>query len=171
MNKKNPGIALVLTVLVMPVLLLIGALIVDGGRFYITQSQLNFQAQQATQSGLITLNQIFLTKAEENYEETCTEEPLPEVLPEICEDPIMENFLALTEKQALISQHSTLNTLTQDIKKITTLPDITFPYNPGTNPNKVYIKVGTSAQPKTHFKKLLDSDQTLFGTHVSSMDL
>lgn len=89
------GMVVAFVALSLPVLLLIGVLVLQGGQLFIRQAQLQFVARQAANSSVVLVAQMLQQAAESNYENLCRGVDLPSV----CASDQWQDFLSLTEVQ------------------------------------------------------------------------
>ena len=110
-KPQERGISLVFVTLLIPVIMVIGTLIIDGGRYYITYSQLNFLSREILSSAFITLNNKFIQSADQNYNYICSQL----VKPEICSEKKIQNFLSISQRKNIVEDSQTLMDINAEI--------------------------------------------------------
>lgn len=177
-SHKNRGITLVLTVLILPAIFLIGALVIDGGRYYIHQQQLDYITRASGEASLVTINQKFIAQAETNYQNTCN----VSFPPSKCSNPQTDNFLSHSEKQSIINDSQTQTDITTTLDQlwqdplwdsVVTRSDIEFefPYHTVSSNTEVQIRIKATATPKLSFIGLLGPTGSITQYHISGLSL
>ena len=161
------GFVTALTALMLPMILLMGALIIDGGNLYLRQSQIQHLSRQAGHSGLMVFSDLLKTQAQNNYRVICnTEEP-----PDICSSHNPFDFLANSEINLLAQNVTHQNAVAADARKFIRDFDpqenifneditITFPHN-FTGGNRLEILVEINNAPHTFFSQVLITEKKL----------
>jgi len=132
----DKGLVLGVTALALPLFLLIGTLVVQGGQLYIRQAQLQFVARQAANSSLIPVSNLLKVRAEQNYQATCAVD-LP---PSICSSDDLFDFLSLAQIQVILAESSTYSLVQTEAQSFVEITDpaallssdeltVEFPYN------------------------------------------
>ena len=156
MNKfftQEDGLVLALSALVLPVMLLIGALMIDGGQLYIRHGEVEHLSRQSGQSGLLALSEIIIAQATQNYNAQCNV-LLP---PSRCGSNNLFDFLSETDLNNLIFNIPHQNRVTQNTLDFALEFDprqqlqdsdltVTFPhlYSPGDNQVRILVAVDTT---------------------------
>lgn len=158
MNKifvQEDGLVLVLTALTLPVILLIAALMIDGGQLYQRHGEIEHLSRQSGQSGLLAFSSVLKAQAQANYQAECS----TEFPPEKCDSTNLFDFLSPAEIDGLIVNASHQNAVTTNVssfgidfdprEKLSAAEfDITFPYlyTPGDPQVKISVQITTTPE-------------------------
>ena len=175
-KKKQVGSLVSFTALILPVLLLIGALILESGNFYIRHTQLENLTRQAANSGLIAFSQILEQSANENKDNLC----LVEIPPEICSSLNLFDFLTLSQVQILATNTLNQNAIRNNINDFLVIYDpqqqinsenisIIFPVEEITE--SVKLKVVIEIIPNQFFSNFLDPLHSIKTIGISYLSL
>lgn len=94
---------LVFLAMLLPVLLLMTVLVIDGGRRYIRFAELKYLASSAAHSGMIEVSNLLTQRATANFLTVCAEAPPPE----FCSSQNIYAFLTTDEIDQIIQNPST----------------------------------------------------------------
>jgi len=157
---QKDGLTLTLTALSLPIILLIGVLIIDGGKLYLRHSQIEHLSRQSGQSGLLQLSVLINDQATANYQVLCQVETPPEQ----CDSSNLFDFLSETEirdiilntiHQADIIQNTQIFGVQFDPQKnlTTTNISVTYPYLYAPNDDVVRLVVNITTIPDQLFSQ------------------
>ena len=164
--QDQAGLITVLTAIILPIILLTGALVLESGKLYVRHSQIEHLSRQAGQSGLLLLSQRFQEQANTNYEATCNVESPPAKCSS--QDPF--DFLNQSEIETLlitstteVVQNAQRFALQADPEGTLTETDVTiiFPYLYSPGDTEVQILTEISVIPDRLFQKLLTQTSTI----------
>lgn len=175
-SKKQAGSILTFSALILPVLLLIGALVLESGNFYIRHVQLKNLTRQAANSGIIAFSQIIEQQAGENKDTFC----LVEIPPENCNSLNLFDFLTLAQVQTMalntINQESVRNNITNfltvyDPQQKIILEDISifFPFEEISDTLKLKVVLNTT--PDQFFSNIWNAEHSLNTVGISYLSL
>ncbi len=111
--KNEDGFVLPFMAILLPIFMLIGTLIVDGGNLYIRHDQIRFLAQEGANSGILTLGNMLENKAKNNFNTICS----VEFPPAKCSSSNIFDFLNNTDIQNIILNISNQNLIKSSGKK------------------------------------------------------
>lgn len=150
---QDDGMVLAFVAMVLPVVLLIGALMIDGGLLYIRHGEIEHLSRQSGQSGLLALSQALETEASNNYQDLCD----VEFPPSLCDSTNLFDFLTETEINDLVLNGVSQSTVTSNTLNFGTTYDprttlaaddmaVTFPYlfTPGDNQARILVEISTT---------------------------
>ena len=181
MNKiivQEDGLVLAFSALVLPILLLIGAIMIDGGQLFIRHGEIEHLSRQSGQSGLLKIAEILEASAHQNYQNTC-EAPLP---PSKCSSQNMFDFLSHSEVNQLILNANNQTQVTNNATNFSLDYDpreklesdeinITYPclYSVGDKQVKLLVEIQTV--PRLLMGTLLKNQQPITYSAVSYLPL
>lgn len=108
LSRNDQGIVTVLFALLLPVMMAMFALVIDGGNLYIRHAELQFLAQQSSSSGLLAFSKVIETRAEQNKLAACTV-IFPALPPPICSSSNSFNFVSDNEILSLYADMTIQN--------------------------------------------------------------
>jgi len=165
--KNEDGFVLAFTAILLPVFMLIGVLIIDGGNLYIRHEQVRHLSKEGANSGILVLEGLLDAKAQNNYNSICVGTPLPVV----CSSTNIFDFLSSTEVQNIILNVGNQNQVKLSVinfikdfdpENSLTVSDITvvFPHEySGGNVVKILVKIKTNA--KGFFETILPNSREI----------
>jgi len=179
--KNEKGIVAALIALLLPVMLGMIALVIDGGNLYIRHSELHFLAQSASTSGLLEFSKSLETKAEGNKTVLCTVVP-PASVPSICSSNNLFDFLSDTEILTLFSDLSVVNNVKENVKDFAKIYDtqtkiknenieVFFGKDFHLGDKKIELQVKLEETPDRFFSSILREEASIKIVAVSSLPL
>ena len=178
LHHDTQGFTLVFIAALLPVILALGVLAVDGGNFYVRHSEMKNLARGAAHSGAIVLVSELKTRAEENYTQQCTVAPPPQN----CNSSSMFDFLTDSEINELIYSLDTQNEISNNVSDFGIAFDpssqlessnfeVTFPHNYYTGSSSVSIKVKIEQRPTQFFSGIISNDKNIVVESISKVNL
>ena len=175
---QEKGLVMVFTAMVLPVILMIGALIIDGGSLYTRHSEIEHLSRQSGQSGLLELSKILELQATQNYAVQCSVETPPAK----CSSSNLFEFLTATEIQNIVLNGTNQNTVTTNVETFSLNYDpqsnlteenitTTYPYLYEINDTEVKILVEINTLPDLLMGKFLTNDRAISYQSVSYLPL
>ncbi len=179
--KDEKGIVTVLIALLLPIMLGMIALVIDGGNLYIRHSELNFLAQASTTSGLLEFSRILENEAQTNKTTLCTVVP-PEIPPAICSSDNMFDFITDSEILMIFSDTSTQNKVEENSKNFAKIYDkqtkiknenieVFFGKDFHLGDSKIELQVKLKETPDRFFSLILPQEASIEIISVSSLPL
>ncbi|HEY5714274.1 MAG TPA: hypothetical protein VIT68_02900 [Candidatus Gracilibacteria bacterium] len=157
--QNEDGATAVLMAIILPILLLMGALILESGNYYTHFGNLHFVSHSSAQSALIETGETLKTKAEENYRSTCS----VLIPPSVCDSDNWQDFISANEIAQIVLSSSHQQTIKQHVQdtigaQLNPLPEIEIEYPAGFNPGDttLQIQVHLSDTPQGYFPNLLN---------------